>query len=150
MGKVIAIIAAALVVIVGGYYYLNTKSSSPAPAVNEQQSGQAENANEPSSGTSGAVNVDVNTDMSQTLSAPAAVAITNFTFSPKELRVKAGTKVVWTNNDAAPHTATSDTGAFDSKTLAKGISFSSTFNTKGTFKYHCALHPSMTGTVVVE
>lgn len=63
--------------------------------------------------------------------------------------MKAGTKVTWTNNDGAPHTVTSDSGAFGSQTLNQGNTFSFTFTSAGTFPYHCAFHPGMKGTVIV-
>jgi hypothetical protein len=45
---------------------------------------------------------------------------------------------------------TADDGSFDSGTLNPGASFSQTFSTAGTFTYHCAIHPRMTGTIVVS
>jgi plastocyanin len=45
---------------------------------------------------------------------------------------------------------TADGGSFNSGTLAGGGSFSHRFTTAGTFAYHCAIHASMTGTVVVS
>jgi plastocyanin len=79
----------------------------------------------------------------------AAVTIVDFAFQPGSLEVPAGTTVTWTNSGAAPHTVTADDGAFDSDRLAPGASFSQTFETAGTFTYHCEIHPQMTGTVVV-
>jgi plastocyanin len=79
----------------------------------------------------------------------AAVAIVDFAFQPASLEVPAGTTVTWTNGGAAPHTVTADDGAFDSGQLAPGASFSQTFDTAGTFTYHCEIHPQMTGTIVV-
>jgi plastocyanin len=79
----------------------------------------------------------------------ASVAISNFTFSPNQISVKAGTKITWTNSDSAAHTVTSNNGAFNSGTLNPGSSYSFTFNTPGTYNYHCAIHPSMTATVIV-
>ena len=55
-----------------------------------------------------------------------------------------------TNRDAAPHTWTSDTGAWDSGNLDTGASASHRFDTAGTFTYHCEIHPSMTGRIVVS
>ena len=82
--------------------------------------------------------------------ADASVSIANFAFAPASVSVNAGDTVTWTNNDAGvPHTATADGGAFNSGTLASGASFSHTFTAAGTFAYHCNIHPSMTGTVVV-
>jgi plastocyanin len=84
-----------------------------------------------------------------------AVSIQNFAFGPTPVTVNVGDTVTWTQRDTyAVHTVTADgTSAekFDSGNLSTdtGLSFSHTFNTPGTFTYHCAIHPSMTGTVVV-
>ncbi len=80
---------------------------------------------------------------------PVSVAISNFAFNPSQVSVKVGTVVSWTNHDSMAHTVTSNNGAFNSGTLNPGSTFSFTFNTPGTFSYHCAVHPSMTATVVV-
>jgi plastocyanin len=82
--------------------------------------------------------------------ADTEVKIDNFTFNPQQITVKAGTTVVWLNHDDIPHTVTSSTQAFKSKALDTDDKFSYTFATPGTFKYFCALHPHMTGTIVVE
>ncbi len=78
-----------------------------------------------------------------------AVTLAGFAFSPSSLTVKAGTTVTWTNHDGVTHTVTADGGSFDSGHLASGATFSRTFATAGTFSYHCAIHPSMTGTITV-
>jgi len=78
------------------------------------------------------------------------VTIQNFAFSPATINVKAGTKVTWTNQDSTTHHVVSDTGAFDSGNLAQGQSYSFTFNKTGSYPYHCSIHPSMTGTIVVQ
>ncbi len=78
------------------------------------------------------------------------VAIQNFAFSPRTLTIAPGDTVVWTQQDSAPHTVTSDTGAWTaSADLGSGQTFSHTFTTAGTFPYHCAVHPNMTATIVV-
>jgi len=43
--------------------------------------------------------------------ADVAVTIMNFAFQPTPLTIPLGTTVVWTNQDTAPHTATSDPGS---------------------------------------
>jgi MYXO-CTERM domain-containing protein len=49
------------------------------------------------------------------------------------------------------HTATSDTGAWTTGNIAPGgTSAAVAFPTAGTFPYHCAIHPSMAGTVIVS
>jgi plastocyanin len=80
----------------------------------------------------------------------AAATIENFAFSPATLTVKAGTTVTWTNRDSAPHTVTSDAGAFGSDTMPRGGTYQFTFSQPGTFTYHCSIHPSMKGTVIVQ
>lgn len=79
----------------------------------------------------------------------AAVGIDNFTFSPQALKVAAGTAVTWTNGDDSPHTVVAVNGAFKSKVLDTGDSFSFTFAKPGEYAYFCSLHPHMTGKVVV-
>src|ERR1700690_3659664 len=78
------------------------------------------------------------------------VGIDNFVYNPQQTTVKAGTTVTWVNHDDIPHTVTSKTGAFRSKALDTDDKFSFTFATPGSFPYFCALHPHMTGTIVVE
>lgn len=78
------------------------------------------------------------------------VTIANFAFQPSYIVVAPGTTVSWYNADGAPHTVTSDVGAFDSGTIGSGGGYSLTFSTPSTYTYHCAIHPMMTGTVVVS
>jgi plastocyanin len=78
------------------------------------------------------------------------VAIADFVFEPSTLTVTVGTEVTWTNEHTLAHTATADDESFDSGSLGQGESFSRTFDTPGTFAYHCTIHPSMTATVIVE
>jgi plastocyanin len=80
------------------------------------------------------------------------VVIKNFAFDPSQLTVKTGTVVKWTNQDGAPHTIVSDTGspaAFSSDSLSSGASYTFTFTQPGTYTYHCSIHPSMKGTIMV-
>jgi len=93
---------------------------------------------------------------SATTTAPAAapaggssITVQNFAFAPANLTVAAGTTVTVKNMDATAHTWTADNSAFNSP-LAAGSSATFTFSTKGTFTYHCNIHPSMTGTVTVN
>lgn len=78
-----------------------------------------------------------------------AVAVANFSFTPQSASVTKGTVVTWTNTAPGPHTVTFDGGP-DCGQLAAGASVSRTFDTAGTFTYHCTIHPAMTGSVIVE
>lgn len=78
------------------------------------------------------------------------VVLENFAFRPANLEVKVGSAVTWENRDSAPHTVTADDLSFDSKNLDQGKTFSFTFTKAGTYDYHCSIHPSMVGRVVVK
>ena len=78
------------------------------------------------------------------------VAIQNFAFSPASMTIHAGDTVVWTNMDSTAHTVTSDSGSeLASQSIGNGQTYSHTFNTAGTYTYHCSIHPSMHGTITV-
>lgn len=79
------------------------------------------------------------------------VEIRNFAYGPDTVTIPVGGTVTWTNQDAAPHTATArDRDLLQSGTIQQGESFSQTFETTGTYEYFCEFHASMKGTVVVR
>jgi plastocyanin len=77
------------------------------------------------------------------------VDIVEFTYQPDPVVVQVGGKVIWQNQDAAPHTATADDDSFDTGTIEKGKIGSETFKEAGTFTYFCEIHPTMHATVEV-
>jgi plastocyanin len=79
----------------------------------------------------------------------ATVHVSNFTFGPQKLSVKAGQAVTWVNDDDIPHTIASTGLLFKSKVLDTGDTFSFTFTRPGAYAYYCSLHPHMTGTIIV-
>lgn len=128
MKKTIVIILVITVAIIAIYFVYSKNYNAPAPAV-------------------------TNTDNPITNKAEANVTVNikNFSFEPKTLTVKPGTEVTWVNNDSVAHTVTSDSSSIlNSPTLAPGQSFSFTFAETGSINYHCAIHPSMKGGMVVE
>jgi plastocyanin len=80
----------------------------------------------------------------------AEVKIEQFAYLPRSLAIVAGTTVVWTNHDDAPHTVTEEGHAFDSKALDTDDKFEQRFDQPGTYQYFCALHPHMKGEIVVR
>ncbi len=80
----------------------------------------------------------------------------NTAFSPASITVTVGTKITWTNKDSFAHTVTSGTPGnqttyFDSGNIPAGSTFSFTFDSAGTFKYFCKIHPTvMQATVTVK
>jgi plastocyanin len=83
-------------------------------------------------------------------SAPIAVKITRFAFSPQKVVIPVGGSVTWTNNDDVAHTATASDNSFDSGNLANGQSWTHVFAKAGKYSYICSYHPNMTGTIVVQ
>ena len=71
-------------------------------------------------------------------------------FSPATVTIAAGGSVTFRNDDDRAHTVTAKDGAFNSGTIAEGGSWKRTFKQAGTFSYLCAIHPEMTGKVVVK
>ena len=96
------------------------------------------------------VDVPDNASTADNASTGGKVEIKGFAFNPKDVTVKAGATVTWTHADDASHTVTADDDSFKSDTLSRGATFSHTFDTAGTFAYHCSIHTTMTGTVVVQ
>lgn len=79
----------------------------------------------------------------------ASVKIANFTFDPPILTVKAGTTVTWVNADDIPHVVSEKDATFRSPALDTDETFSQAFPVAGTVEYFCAIHPHMTGKIVV-
>ena len=98
----------------------------------------------------------------------ATVTMTEYRFSPETVRVAVGSVVGWSNNGTTSHTSTNDAGLWNSNSMAPpgpppptcpyppcdgmpGGSFRFTFNTVGTYPYHCAFHDGlgMKGVVIV-
>lgn len=109
-----------------------------------------------SDSTSGAESTSSEEDSTESETAPGGkaaksekVQIAEFTYEPDPVVVQAGGKVIWQNEDSAPHTATADDGSFDTGTIEDGKLGSATFKEPGTFTYFCEIHPTMHGTVEV-
>ncbi|OGD57450.1 hypothetical protein A2V71_03390 [Candidatus Berkelbacteria bacterium RBG_13_40_8] len=82
----------------------------------------------------------------------SSVSIKNSAFDPQSLSVSSGTVVSWENFDNTAHQIVNDSNlaGFESGVLDQGATFSFTFNQAGIFRYHCSLHPEMTGEVIVK
>ena len=78
------------------------------------------------------------------------IVLKNFHFAPTSLTVPAGTTVTWENQDGEPHTVVSVDGLFRSGGLDQNDVFTFTFDTPGTYRFLCSIHPQMMGTIVVK
>lgn len=79
-----------------------------------------------------------------------AEALGSRAYAPPELNIAVGTSVTWTNNDSEGHTSDSDAPGWTSGIIPPRGTFSVTFQTAGTFPYHCSIHPGMVGRVTVR
>lgn len=127
-----------ILIAIGGIWYINrnqTTSSTPTPTP-QQTTTQKTNP--------------ITTTSTTNLVEQKTIVIENLTFTPNTVTISAGSTVTWTNNDPMSHSVIGDNGGPKSTTLSNGQSYSYTFNTPGTYTYHCGIHPSMKGTVVVQ
>jgi plastocyanin len=118
--------AVALSIACGGSYSSSPASPSPSPSPSP-------------GGASTAVTIQ-----------RGAETLGNRAFAPDDLTVATGTTVTWTNTDSVAHTSTANANGWNSGIVSPGDHFSFTFQTPGTFSYHCSIHPGMVGTVVVQ
>jgi plastocyanin len=89
------------------------------------------------------------------LAAPANAATVHINikstgFVPKTITINHGDSVSWKNVDTKSHQVVANDGSFASPIIGAGKTYTHTFNAAGTFRYHDALHPSLTGTIKVK
>jgi plastocyanin len=76
------------------------------------------------------------------------ITIQSFAFNSDSVTISPGDAVRWTNMDSAAHTVIGND--FSSGNLNKGESYEHIFAKAGTYDYHCSIHPSMKGAVIVK
>ena len=136
LGIILALLA---VLIIGGFVIASNRDEEPATTTQTQTQTESTGTDESQS---------TKTQTAET----STVEIKDSAYVPAKIQVKKGTKVTWTNMDNIQHDVTPDdeSDAFQgSELLSKGESYSVTFNTVGTYTYHCTPHPFMKGTVEV-
>ena len=84
-----------------------------------------------------------------TSTSTARITIQGFAFGAP-LTVRPGTKITVVNRDGAGHTVTADDGkSFSVSVAGGGASAFTAPSAPGTYKFHCSIHPSMHGSLVV-
>lgn len=83
------------------------------------------------------------------LPSAATVHIRDFKYSPTPVKVHAGDRVTFVNDDDEPHTVTASDKSFDSEGLDTGNTWQHVFSKPGTYSYFCELHPYMKAVVIV-
>jgi len=92
---------------------------------------------------------DASGQATATASGAKNVSIVNFAFKPGTVKLKRGGRVTFANTANTAHTAT-HAGVFDTKRIQPGESETVKLERRGTFVYHCKIHPFMKGKIVVE
>jgi plastocyanin len=78
------------------------------------------------------------------------VAIEGMRFNPPTLTVQRGDRVVWTNKDLVPHTASANAKVFDSHSIAANASWTYLPDKPGSYPYACSFHPTMQAVLIVR
>jgi plastocyanin len=78
------------------------------------------------------------------------VTIENLQFSPAELTVHRGDRILWVNEDFVPHTATAKDKAFASGSIDANASWAFNAAKVGDHPYGCNFHPTMKGEIHVH
>jgi len=73
------------------------------------------------------------------------ITVENFKFTPKEVTIKAGTTVVWTDK-GGKHTVETADGYIKSDALSADKTYSKKFDKPGTYTYYCDFHGDKSGT----
>lgn len=144
MSRNLAITMAAIaVILIGGWFLIRPKQSTPLPTATTTPS--------PAETTTPATQ-EATPQTEQNL-----VSVTADGFSPKNITIKVGGSVTWTNSDSVVHTVNSALHPthqvyplLNLGNIQPGDKKSLTFPTAGIYKYHDHLNPSLTGQVTVE
>jgi plastocyanin len=124
-------------------------SSSSAPAVADAGDPPAAGSSDPYGG-GGQPATDTGGDTGTDAPAGGTITISDFDFGGETV-VAPGATITVSNTDGAPHTVTADDGEFDTGQIAGGESATFTAPTEpGTYEFFCGVHPSMTGSLVVQ
>jgi len=81
---------------------------------------------------------------------PNSISIKDFAFDPSSISTKVGQMVTFTNNDSVAHTVVADDNSFESGDIVPGATFTKTFDSAATIGYHCGIHPSMKGEIIIK
>ena len=89
---------------------------------------------------------------------PGGISVANDFYNPTSKTVAVGATVQWSWNTCTSDGYSTQTCYLHSVTFADGQtsstqdqgSYSRSFATAGTYNYHCLVHPTMTGSIVVQ
>jgi plastocyanin len=141
MYKILAAIMIVIILSVGGWAIFGRNNSSNSSLYGNSSNNSAQTSNNTTAAGANQASMS------------GSVNINNMMFTPSQITVTKGGTVTWTNSDSTTHTVVDDlsnAGGPASGDIPPGQSYSFTFNKTGSFQYHCSIHPSMRGTIVVK
>lgn len=138
--------AVILILLVGAVFLLNSnKKTSPASLSTPQVQTKIE------------VSLTPSETPTQVMKEEAKIDLTASGFSPKNLTIKKGTKVVWTNNsgktatvNSNPHPVHTSYTPLNLGSFNDGETLELIFDKAGTYNYHNHFNASVGGTITVE
>lgn len=147
----IAAAAAVVIVVVSVFLFLNKSNlTNKSDVSTDTTSGQ--DVNSGSQTNTGDANSQT-TAKDQTIE----VALTSAGFNPNEIKIKAGSTIIWANNSGKEATVNSDPHPthflwpfLNLGNFADGQNFSVIFEKPGVYTYHNHFDPNQKGTVTVE
>src|ERR1051326_610970 len=99
----------------------------------------------------------ISTNIKNVSIVPDAAVLEDKAYQPNPIEINVGETIIWTNNDLTIHTVTEGnpstnvpTNGFDSGLLSPDETFKHVFDKAGTIQYHCILHPTMIGSVIIS
>jgi plastocyanin len=146
-----ALIAVVVVlVLAGGYFLISNKSQTPTTtSPTPEVSTNSQTTESPSPTATNAMKEDSSKETNITL--------TQSGFAPQTVTIKAGEKVVWTNNsgdvatvNSSKHPTHQDYPPLNLGQFQDGQKLELVFDKPGTYMYHDHLHPTRFGKIVVE
>ncbi len=156
MSKHLAIPVACTALALVGCGSSGSSSSSSASTAKSTASGEAANPGTGTKSTHAGLKVTTTPKFAPATgpvrSGTVQIAYRNIAIAPDTVRLKAGSKLVWTNYDGVEHNVTSEGGPqrFASKNFGEGGTFSIVANRPGVIHYECTNHPAtMNGTIEV-
>jgi len=78
------------------------------------------------------------------------IRITKFKFIPDEIEVQIGDKVIWVNEDLAPHTATAKDSSWTTGKLKRNDEEIVEISEGMSGSYFCKYHPNMKATLIIN
>src|SRR3954454_10420735 len=89
-------------------------------------------------------------DLDQLPDRVTTIAIDGTAFTPGEVTISAGQAIAWVNKDPFPHNVVSREGGMHSGDLQPDQSWRFRPAMRGTIRYVCTLHPTMSGVIHVK